>query len=107
MNMKNNQGLLLVEALIYLAVVMVLSAVAIPKVMNMAKKVNTKQEMQYITSVIQFYEADKGHLPHSLNNLHSYFNHNGYKKDAWSNNYQYKKWVRELCSTTINYCKDF
>lgn len=108
--MKNNQsGILLVELLMYILIVGILAAIGVPKVVEITKRQATRQEMSYLVSAIQLYEADKDVLPSSLSSLKpEYYADDKYKKDAWLVAYTYDKILRKLCSTnTYVGCKDF
>lgn len=103
MNLKNQDGLLLINAVITLAISSILLAIAVPKLgqlLSAAKVTATKAEM----TNIQIAAAMHGATPSNLNQLSSYFNGNGFKKDEFGVNYTYDNLTGELCSVSINYC---
>lgn len=106
MNMDNNQqgGFLLIEALVMLMIGGILMAITFPNVINIARRVNTKQEMRLLATVVQLYEADNNALPGSLAALAPiyYATGSGYDKDAWGTSYQYNVGHRTVCSTNFN-----
>lgn len=108
--MKNNQsGILFVELLMYIFVVSIFAAVAMPRLVYTSKRMATKAEMTRVVGMIQLYEVEKEVLPNTLSNLRPlYFSDDSYKKDAWTNLYTYDKPTRKLCSTNVDVgCMDF
>lgn len=102
MKINNNSGMLLINAVAYLAVFTTMMAVAVPKLMdltNTARATATKMEM----SNIRIAAMMKGNFS-NLNQLNSYFDDNSFKKDEFGVNYTYDNLTGELCSTSINYC---
>lgn len=99
---KNNDGILLINALAYLLIFSVFMAVAVPKlftVVNSAKAVATKAEMNNIRIAAMM----KGPI-NNLNQLSPYFDGNGFKKDEFGVSYTFSNVTGKLCSTSINYC---
>lgn len=108
--MKNNEsGILFVELLMYLLIVAVFAAIAVPRTMEITRRLATKEEMGRVVTMIQLYEVENEALPNNLNALKpGYFSDDSYKKDQWYNNYTYSKPLRQLCSTNVDVgCKDF
>lgn len=108
--MKNNQsGILFIELLMYILVVALFAAVAVPRVIYTTQRFATKDEMNKIVGMIQLSEIENEVLPANLAALKPmYFSDDTYKKDAWHNNYTYNKVLRQLCSTNVDVgCKGF
>ena len=105
--MKNEQGILLVELLMYIVIVGIFISLAIPKLTSGAKKTSTKAEMRLLVNAISLYEIEHDKLPSNLNKLKGYYKDKSYKKDAFGNPYQYDKNNRKLCGNTPNECLEF
>jgi general secretion pathway protein G len=83
---NNNKGFSLIEMMIILAIIGVLSAVAIPNYMKYRQKaiiIAAISEIRIIGRLIDAYEMDTGRLPASLSELK--FDNT----DPWGNPYQY------------------
>lgn len=102
MNLRDNSGILLINAVAYLIVFSVMMAVAVPKLTSLlstARSTATKMEMENIRVAAMM------HGPiNNINQLSQYFDGNGYKKDEFGVNYTFDNVTGKLCSTSINHC---
>lgn len=80
-------GYSLVEALVVVALIMTLSAIAIPMIgesLDKAHETSATSDLDSIASQLLAYEVEFGHLPDSLAEIFS-----PVPRDPWGNEYQY------------------
>lgn len=108
---NNQQGILLIELLIYVTIIGLITSYAVPKISMIYKRMATKNEMALLASTILYIEQDTGSLPTSLTatSLTAYYNGTAYQKDEFGVSYTYSTSSRTLCSTSFSptYCESF
>lgn len=101
--------LLVVEIILYTALLFLIVKLASPIIMPHIYKEGTKHEMGMLSTAIRLYEKHEGAPPRSLSDLSpEYFKvTSGFLHDAGGIDYTYSPYHRKICSITYDYCITF
>lgn len=101
--------LLVVEIILYTALLFLIVQLTGPIVMQRIYKEGTKREMVMLSTAIRMYEKQEGAPPRNLSDLSpEYFKvTSGFLRDAGGIDYTYSPYHRKICSITYDYCITF